>query len=310
MPPTADDQTPTTTAFALSDEPRIPHLVVLNGPDVGRVYRLTPGDSIIGRDQTTQICLSQESVSRRHALVVVSDDQVSIEDLGSTNGTFVGIDRIKARTVIPDGTNIGLGLFTLLRLTFSPGTTETLRRLHAGHPSLSTSRKVNTRNYLLDLLQCEHAYARRHQTPLTLIFVRADAISAIGAKAGATIRDDAMGVVGTEIDSAIRTEDFMARAGHDEFAILIRSDGKAAESLAERLRSRIESRAARPGSALAFHTITAVVLPIRAVSLSIVSRSHHDSVTAEDILSTARALAGPAMHISCNTVVRLQTLAI
>jgi pSer/pThr/pTyr-binding forkhead associated (FHA) protein len=112
-----DDRNPSATTEP-PDEPRVPHLVVLNGPDSGSVYRLTSSGSIIGREKAVDVRLSHESVSRRHARVTTEDEKVFIEDLESTNGTFVGLDRVKARTFVPDGADIGLGLFTLLRLTY------------------------------------------------------------------------------------------------------------------------------------------------------------------------------------------------
>lgn len=306
MSPEQDDETPSTMTTESPDEPRIPHLVVLNGPDVGSVYRLTHSESIIGRQKAVDLCLSQESVSRRHARVTIEDDKVFIEDLDSTNGTFVGIDRVKGRTLVPDGADIGLGIFTLLRLTYSTMTTKALSQLPTGTGALASKAKVNTRSYLLDVLQSEHAYARRHHTPLTIVLVRADAISSVEARADTALVDEAMGIVGTEIDAAIRTEDFLARSDRDQFVILVRSDGDAAEHLAERLRARIEARAALPGNMLAFHTITAVVLPLKTATISIDLTDQRAAITADDILSTAQALAGPSMLVASNTVVRLQ----
>ena len=309
MSPDQDDKTPSTPTTESPDEPRMPHLVVLSGPDVGSVYRLTDTESIIGREKAVDLCLSQESVSRRHARVTIEDHRVFIEDLDSTNGTFVGIDRVKGRTLVPDGADIGLGIFTLLRLTYSTVTTRSLSRPPSGTGALASAAKVNTRSYLLDVLQSEHSYARRHQTPLTILFVRADAVSSV-ERPDAALVDEAMGIVGTEIDAAIRTEDFLARSDRDHFVILLRSDGDAAEMVAERVRSRIATRAPFPGSTLAFHTITAVVLPLKATSISIASTSQRAVITADDILSTARALAGPPMHVTSNAVVLLRALAI
>ena len=121
-----DDRNPNPTKDSLA-EPRVPYLVVLNGPDDGSVYRLTGSGSILGRDEAVDVRLSHESVSRRHARVTIEDGRVFIEDLESTNGTFVGLDRVKGRTFVPDGADIGLGLFTLLRLTYSTVTTGPLR---------------------------------------------------------------------------------------------------------------------------------------------------------------------------------------
>jgi two-component system, cell cycle response regulator len=309
MSPDPEDKTPSIATAESPDEPRIPHLVVLSGPDVGSVHRLRDSESIIGREKAADVCLSQDCVSRRHARVTIEDGQVFIEDLNSTNGTFVGIVRVKGRTLVPDGADIGLGIFTLLRLTYSTVTTRALSRLPSNADALASGAKVNTRSFLLDVLQSEHAHARRHQTPLTIVFVRADAVSSL-VRPAAVLVDEVMGIVGTEIDAAIRTEDFLARSDRDYFVILLRSDGDAAERVAERVRSRIAARTALPGSTLAFHTITAVVLPLKATSISIASTTQRAVTTADGILSAARALAGPPMYVTSNAVVRLRALAI
>jgi diguanylate cyclase (GGDEF)-like protein len=299
-----NDNTPAMPRPPEDDEPRVPHLVALNGPEVGGVFRLTAPESIVGASSAADIRLTHPTISRRHAVVRLRDDgTVWIDDLGSTNGTFIGIDRVHEATVVPDGSNVGFGTFALVRLTYSPVASAALGRL------ANTRARMNTRNFLLDLLRAEHAYARRHGTPLAVVFIRADALSSVGP-AGSVIRDDAMGIVGTEIDSAIRTEDFLARSGPDEFVILARGSADDALNLAERLRARIESRAAAPGSTLAFHTITAVVMPIRAVGLRMASGTGGGPVTAEDILSTARALAGPTFQGQTNAVLCLQPLVI
>src|SRR5262245_6276668 len=51
--------------------------------------RLTAGDHVLGRDPDVEIFLNHPGVSRRHALIRISGDGVTIEDLGSKNGTFV-----------------------------------------------------------------------------------------------------------------------------------------------------------------------------------------------------------------------------
>jgi DNA-binding CsgD family transcriptional regulator len=52
-------------------------------------FRLTPGKHVVGRNARAQIVIENATVSRRHAQLVLVDGQISIEDLGSSNGTFV-----------------------------------------------------------------------------------------------------------------------------------------------------------------------------------------------------------------------------
>lgn len=89
----------------------------LQGKD--RTYPLDPGDHTIGRDPGCHIWLNNASVSRRHARVRILDSGAPLlEDLGSTNGTFIGRRRIDAPTAIADGTRIRVGS---VGLTFREG---------------------------------------------------------------------------------------------------------------------------------------------------------------------------------------------
>lgn len=71
-------------------------------------FPLTHGDFTVGSKSDCDITLEHPSVSRRHALVQVSSDEVTISDLGSRNGTRVGRKRIKTIRLRPgDSINIG-----------------------------------------------------------------------------------------------------------------------------------------------------------------------------------------------------------
>jgi pSer/pThr/pTyr-binding forkhead associated (FHA) protein len=74
-------------------------LFVVEGPDTGRSFALGP-QSVIGRDPTAAVNLVDEEVSRRHALV---------EDLGSSNGTYVDSDRIEDETQLQAGQRVRVG---------------------------------------------------------------------------------------------------------------------------------------------------------------------------------------------------------
>jgi len=69
---------------------------------------LRPGRFMVGRSCATDICLPNASVSRRHVLLIDSGEEVQVLDLGSTNGTFVGIERI-TETTLASGTVLKLG---------------------------------------------------------------------------------------------------------------------------------------------------------------------------------------------------------
>lgn len=66
-----------------------------------REYPITGATVIIGRADGNQVVIDHVSVSRRHAQLVIEADRVTIEDLGSGTGTFVGSQRIPGNTPSP-----------------------------------------------------------------------------------------------------------------------------------------------------------------------------------------------------------------
>jgi len=84
-------------------------LIVRRGPQPNQVYDL--GDEItnIGRDITNDIVINDREVSRHHLRMMRGSDGFTIEDLGSTNGTFVNGKRLTGATPLKNGDMIGLG---------------------------------------------------------------------------------------------------------------------------------------------------------------------------------------------------------
>jgi ABC transport system ATP-binding/permease protein len=89
-------------------------LALLRGSVVGEhLYALQP-ESIIGRDRDhVQIHLNHPHVSRKHAVLIVTDDQAVLDDLKSANGTYVNGLRIVAPVALRRGDRIDIGPFSL-----------------------------------------------------------------------------------------------------------------------------------------------------------------------------------------------------
>lgn len=86
-------------------------LLVINGAMKGHKYILKGmGEISIGRDQDMNVCISDDDfVSRKHARIVYEADNYSIEDLNSTNGTYVNREKISRKTRLCDGDIISIG---------------------------------------------------------------------------------------------------------------------------------------------------------------------------------------------------------
>jgi pSer/pThr/pTyr-binding forkhead associated (FHA) protein len=88
-------------------------LVVANGKQVGHEVPVKTAKFVIGRGEDCQIRPQSHLVSRRHCAILVEGSSVAIEDLGSTNGTFVNSEKLEGRRELKNGDRIKVGLLEL-----------------------------------------------------------------------------------------------------------------------------------------------------------------------------------------------------
>lgn len=84
-------------------------LVVRRGPQPNQAHTLNDEVISLGRDITNNIVINDREVSRHHLRLMRGAEGYSIEDLGSTNGTFVNGKRISGVTALKNGDMVGLG---------------------------------------------------------------------------------------------------------------------------------------------------------------------------------------------------------
>jgi len=84
-------------------------LAMRSGPTPGKVYFLIKQENYIGRDFNNDIVINDSEVSRKHARIVMQPAGYTLEDLGSTNGTFVSGQRLMGPHLLKPGELIMLG---------------------------------------------------------------------------------------------------------------------------------------------------------------------------------------------------------
>lgn len=84
-------------------------LVVTAGSLAGTRLRLGSGTILIGRAEDSTLVLDDDYASTRHARIVAQGQGYAVEDLGSTNGTYLDRTRITAPTPVPVGVPIRIG---------------------------------------------------------------------------------------------------------------------------------------------------------------------------------------------------------
>ena len=94
--------------------------VMRAGPTIGKVFPLEGPEITIGRESTNAIAINDVEVSRKHARMEMRGPAYVIQDLGSTNGTFVNGEKIKKAT-LKEGDRVLIGTSILKVVSTDPG---------------------------------------------------------------------------------------------------------------------------------------------------------------------------------------------
>jgi len=84
-------------------------LAVTEGPNAGQTLLLDGEPIVIGRGPEAALRLDDDYVSTRHARIATNGEQWFVEDLGSTNGTYLGSQRVTSPTAIDVGAPVRFG---------------------------------------------------------------------------------------------------------------------------------------------------------------------------------------------------------
>ncbi len=217
-------------------------LIVLAGANVGEMYELKTS-LIIGRGREADIRIQGDGISRKHVRLLLTADKAVLEDLGSTNGSFVNGERVTT-CELEDGDKIQVGTATILKFTRQDELDEGFQRQMFESASRDALTQIYNKRFFLEQLHSEYAYAARHSTDLSLIMFDIDHFKLINDTYGHPAGDAVLAELARAVIPAIRTEDVFARYGGEEFAILSRTTTRAAALVvAERLRKTIEEQA-------------------------------------------------------------------
>ena len=95
-------------------------LKVLEGAKTGTKIAVKKDEFLIGRSQDCHLCVGSSSVSRKHCVIKRQDSTVTIQDLGSRNGTIVNGEKSAGEVELTSGDELGIGTLQLL-LTITHG---------------------------------------------------------------------------------------------------------------------------------------------------------------------------------------------
>ncbi|MBN9687691.1 MULTISPECIES: GGDEF domain-containing protein [unclassified Corallococcus] len=217
-------------------------LVQIHGPELGKKYVLEESEFTIGRDQHNHIVVDLDNVSRRHARIWTRQGKTYVEDLQSTNGTYLNDREVLQAQPLRSGdlVKVGGSIFkfldgdnietqyheTIYTLTIADGLTG-----------------INNKRYFVEYLEREMGRSHRYQRTLSLMMFDIDHFKQINDVHGHLAGDYVLREMAQSIKKLVRREQCFARYGGEEFAIVMPEDGPdKARVFAEKIRKLVEDK--------------------------------------------------------------------
>ncbi|MEE2671880.1 MAG: GGDEF domain-containing protein [Bdellovibrionota bacterium] len=217
--------------------------LVVGGDLNGTIFDLLEGETIVGRNPDCTIPLEFQGISRQHFKVNVDNSGNSIvQDLGSSNGTYLNNQKIEAPTALNKGDMVKIGS---IALKFLPkGDTERLTydKLHE-EANTDGLTKCYNKMYFNGKLDLEVKKSKVTGNPLSLIIFDLDHFKHLNDNYGHDAGDYVLKEMAQLLrDNGIRKGDVFARYGGEEFVVLLpKTNLKQAFEIAERLRKLVET---------------------------------------------------------------------
>ena len=216
-------------------------LVQYNGDQLGKRFSIDQKVSIAGRSPEATIFIDDPSVSRMHAKLFFSQASTTIEDLGSSNGTFLNDKPVQVKSSIKNGDMIRLG--AVLFKYFSSSNVDNL--VHDQIYKMVTidpGTGVFNKRYLQDTIKSEFKISRTYNQDISVIYYDLDFFKKVNDTYGHDAGDHILKESAHLVRTLIRKQDILCRFGGEEFIIILPSTSeKVAIELAERIRTSIES---------------------------------------------------------------------
>jgi diguanylate cyclase (GGDEF)-like protein len=226
---------------------RRPALLVQRGPTIGDWHLFADGrpEIIVGRGDEAAFQLRDASVSRAHAAFRIPEGGgVTVEDLGSTNGTRLNSKNIEGAMSLEDGDLVRVG-DVVLRFRLMDAADVAFQRDIS--TQVRNARKdaitgLFSRRYLDEQLPQLVKGHRRNKQPISLLMLDLDHFKRVNDDFGHQVGDTVLAEVAKAVQGAIRNADSAVRYGGEEFCIILpgtrRPEG---QTVAERVRAAIEA---------------------------------------------------------------------
>lgn len=216
-----------------------PYLVILSGCDRGRQFKLEQQSYVIGRSDEADIVIGDPKISRRHCVFTVfKDRRILFEDLQSTNGSFLGGERIEKHWLtMQDRILAGDTVMRIDYKCYSEAESEQALYRAAYTDALTG---ILNRGAFMQRAHEEFSFCKRNNALLSIVMCDVDHFKRKNDTYGHPAGDQVLKDLSAILAEQMRKEDLLARYGGEEFIMLLRETPvDAAIGWAERIREAV-----------------------------------------------------------------------
>jgi diguanylate cyclase (GGDEF)-like protein len=263
-----------------------PVLVILQGHSIGQTVKLDKERTIVGRGSQADLVLRDEIASRQHAEIMqlcveTSCFEYYVNDLDSTNGTFLNGAKVTSQQLLQDGDKIKIGNHLVKFAMLDESEAEFQEKLHQ-----MTQRDeltgLRSRRSLFAELDRKITEAARSSTPpsISVLMMDIDFFKRVNDGRGHIIGSHTIRDVGHIIRDVIGNADLAARYGGEEYMAYVVGPRETAFEIAESIRKTVE--------AYAFPASTTVLTQTMHITISLgVATFPEDGVAPLEIVQKA-----------------------
>ena len=216
-----------------------PYLVIVAGMHIGKLYDLNKTEVTAGRSQECEIWIEDNTISRKHFKIKKSDNGYVIQDLNSTNGTYVNNKRVQT-VLLSAGDKIQISKDTIIQFDFFDENRKVSEQKRYEMGVIDPVTNAYNKSYFLQRISQEFSFSKRQNLPLSILMIDIDFFKMINDNYGHLTGDKVLQEISTAIRNMIREDDVFCRYGGEEFALVMRNTAcQQAVNLAERLRIKV-----------------------------------------------------------------------
>jgi len=224
-----------------------PVLVILQGQSIGKTITLEHERTVVGRGSTVDVVLRDEIASRQHAEVIrLALDGNCIEyylnDLGSTNGTFLNGAKVSSQQLLQDGDKIKVGNHMLKFAMLDQFEAEFQEKLHQMTQRDELTGLRSRRSLFADLdRRMTEVVKTGELEQISVLMMDIDFFKRVNDGRGHLIGSHTIRDVGHIIRDVVGSADLAARYGGEEYMAYSMGSSQQGYELAERIRSAVEA---------------------------------------------------------------------